>query len=145
MNTAREARRDAKEYARAQMSYGEGAGTRRKLINATVESKADRNPEYARRFRTELEHQDMAEHAEKARHERERKDRTESFTKNTKALMTGNPENLQATLFVLVVAGYFIHQTGLDVKVYVKGKIFVADVKAKIRKYRNRNNTSILY
>lgn len=36
-STKRVAKRDAKEYARAQMYYGEGAGNRRKLIKATVE------------------------------------------------------------------------------------------------------------
>ena len=34
----RKARKDAKEYARAKMYYGEGAGNRRKLIRATVKS-----------------------------------------------------------------------------------------------------------
>lgn len=38
--TNREAKRDAKEYTQAKMFYGNGAGNRRKLINATVNSKS---------------------------------------------------------------------------------------------------------
>lgn len=142
MNTQREARRDAKEFARAQMYYGEGAGTRRKLITATVESKADKNPEYARVFRSELSRQDMAEHATKARHERERTDRTESVKKNTRALITGDYRNVQSGILIIALAVYFAHRTGFDVKVYEKSKEIVTDVRSRIRKYRNNRNIS---
>lgn len=43
--TNREARKDASEFARAQMFYGEGAGTRRKLIRATVDAKTKKDQE----------------------------------------------------------------------------------------------------
>src|SRR5688500_8043298 len=122
MSTQKEARRDAREFARAQMYYGEGAGTRRKLITATVESKAEKNPEYDRAFRQELERQDMAEHAAKARRERRRRDVKESTTKNTKALVTGNYQNAQAAVVTAATVGYFLHQTGLDKVIYEKGK-----------------------
>ena len=36
----KEASKDAKEFARAKMFYGEGAGNRRKLIKATVNQKS---------------------------------------------------------------------------------------------------------
>lgn len=143
MNTEREARRDAKEYARAQMFYGEGAGTRRKLITATVESKADRSPVYARAFRTELSHQDMADHAERARSERHRKDTAESVKKNTRALVSGNYQNVQSSVLLIIVAGYFAHKTGYDVKMYEKGKSFVADAKTKIKTYRNKKAQTV--
>lgn len=41
----REARRDAKESARAKMYYGEGAGVRRRNINAIVKQKS-KDPTY---------------------------------------------------------------------------------------------------
>jgi hypothetical protein len=44
--TSREARKDATEFAKAKMFYGEGAGTRRKLIKAKVEAKAGKDPNY---------------------------------------------------------------------------------------------------
>lgn len=42
------ARKDAEETVRAQMYYGKGAGTRRKLINNSVEDKRKRSPNYAK-------------------------------------------------------------------------------------------------
>ena len=39
-STNRVAKRDARESAKAKMFYGEGAGTRRKLIKAKVESRS---------------------------------------------------------------------------------------------------------
>ena len=72
--TNRAAKKDAKEFARAKMFYGEGAGTRRKLIKATVEAKSKKDPSYKKAFDTHLGNQDMASQASKARSERKRKD-----------------------------------------------------------------------
>ena len=71
--TNREASKDAKEFARAKMFYGEGAGTRRKLIKNTVEAKSKKDPTYKKAFDTHLNNQDMSTHASKARSERKRK------------------------------------------------------------------------
>jgi hypothetical protein len=76
--TDREARKDAEESARAKMFYGKGAGTRRKLINKSVEDKKKRDPEYARAFDHHLGRQDMSTHASGARRERSRTDRREA-------------------------------------------------------------------
>lgn len=70
--TNREASKDAREFARAKMFYGEGAGTRRKLIKATVEAKS-KDPVYKKAFDHHLAKQDLAQHASKARSERRRK------------------------------------------------------------------------
>jgi len=72
--TNREASKDAREFARAKMFYGEGAGTRRKLIKAKVEAKAAKDPAYKKAFDHHLAKQDLGKHAEKARGERKRKD-----------------------------------------------------------------------
>lgn len=142
MNSGKEARNDAREFARAQMYYGEGAGTCRKLIEASVESKALRDPEYARAFRQELQRQDMAEHATAARKERRRRDNAEAVKQNTKAIVTGNYQNAQSTVLVMVVAAYAVHQTGLDKKVYEKGKKLVGDLKAR---WNRRKHIKIVY
>lgn len=134
MSIEREARRDAREYARAQMYYGEGAGIRRRHISNTVQSKADRSAAYNNAFLDELERQDMAEHAQKARRERQRRDTAESVTKNTKALVTGNYQNAQAGVLVVATVAYFAHQTGLDKKVYEKGKKVYRDVRYRIKR-----------
>jgi hypothetical protein len=73
--TDREAKKDAQETARAQMYYGQGAGTRRKLINKSVEAKKTRDPKYAKAFDNHMSKQDMSTHASKARKERSSTDR----------------------------------------------------------------------
>ena len=73
--TDREARKDAEEFARAKMFYGQGAGTRRKLIKNSVEAKKARDPDYAKAFDRNLASQDMSKQASGARRERKRKDR----------------------------------------------------------------------
>lgn len=130
----REARRDAKEFARAQMFYGEGAGIRRKLISAKVESKAGRNEAYARAFHQELAHQDMAEHAAKASRERAFRDRSNVASKNFRALATGNYQNVSTGILVVAAGGYLLHQTGLDQKIYLKTKRMVDKVRNRRRK-----------
>lgn len=72
--TNKEAAKDAAEFARAKMFYGEGAGNRRKLIKATVDSKANKDPAYKKAFDHHLAKQDLGQHASKARGERKRKD-----------------------------------------------------------------------
>lgn len=104
--TSREARKDADEFAKAKMFYGEGAGTRRKLIKAKVEAKAGKDPNYKKAFDHHLNNQDMGKRAEKARGERKRKDVVKGTAKTARgvknlALGTGAPVAISA----LVVYG----------------------------------------
>lgn len=69
------AKKDAAEHARAKAFFGEGAGTRRKLINATVEGKSKRLPGYKQAFDHHLANQDPSKHASKAQSERKSIDR----------------------------------------------------------------------
>lgn len=85
--TDRDAANDAKEFARAKMFYGQGAGTRRKLIKAKVESKSARDPLYKKAFDNHSANQNLDKHADKAKGERKRKDTKEKVRK------TGNSIN----------------------------------------------------
>lgn len=87
--TNREAKKDAKEFARAKMFYGEGAGTRRKLIKNTVDAKASKDPSYKKAFDHHIDSQDMSKHASKARTERRNKD-----VRNTAAKTARGVKNL---------------------------------------------------
>lgn len=80
------AKKDAKESARAKMFYGEGAGTRRKLIKAKVEERS-KNDIYKAWYDEYLKNQDMADHAIKASKERHRKDVVNKTTKSTKQIL----------------------------------------------------------
>lgn len=99
--TSREARKDATEFAKAKMFYGEGAGTRRKLIKAKVEAKAGKDPNYKKAFDHHLANQDMGKRAEGARSERRRKDVVKGTAKTARGvknlvLGTGAPVALSA-------------------------------------------------
>lgn len=73
----REARKDAQELVRAKAYYGKGAGTRRKLINQTIEGKQKRIPGYKEALDAHISNQDTSVHAAKAVKERNRTDRNE--------------------------------------------------------------------
>jgi hypothetical protein len=143
VNATKEARRDAQEYARAQMFYGDGAGTRRKLIQATVDSRAHRDPAYARAFHQALAVQDMAQHAKKAQIERHRKDRNATISRNVKGALSGNSKSLNASVLVIGLAVYVAHQTGYDKVVIAKAKQAYNDFKA--RRNRRRRNLYAVY
>jgi hypothetical protein len=72
--TDRDAKRDADEFAKAKMFYGNGAGTRRKLIKAKVEQKSKANPGYKAAFEHHVGNQDLAKRADQAVSTRRRKD-----------------------------------------------------------------------
>lgn len=99
--TNREARKDANEFAKAKMFYGEGAGTRRKLIKAKVESKSAKDPSYKKAFDHHLANQDLGKRASQARGERARKDTVKTTAKTARGvknliLGTGAPVTLGA-------------------------------------------------
>lgn len=131
MGTKKEATRDAAEFARAQMFYGDGAGTRRKLIQATVDSKINRDPAYGRAFREALAAQDMAEHASKARRERRRIDTTTAVNKNLRGIVTGKNQSVATSILVIGSVAYYMHETGLDKKL-------VDGIKKQHQKFKHK-------
>lgn len=99
--TSREARKDADEFAKAKMFYGEGAGTRRKLIKAKVESKSAKDPSYKKAFDHHMGNQDLGKRASQARGERKRKDTVATTAKTARGvknlvMKTGAPVTLGA-------------------------------------------------
>jgi hypothetical protein len=99
--TSRMARKDAAEYTRAKLFYGDGAGTRRKLIKAKVESRAKKDPSYKKAFDHHVENTDLGKRASQAKGERKRKDISASVGKTARgvknlALQTGAPVTLAA-------------------------------------------------
>jgi len=105
MNIKKEATKDAIEFARAQMAYGQGAGTRRKLIKATVDHKADTVPGYLSAFYAASRKVDMTALAAEAKRNRRTKDVATAVGKNAKGLATGNyPQRNQGELMIMVIS-----------------------------------------
>lgn len=101
------AHKDAKEFARAKAFYGEGAGTRRKLIKATVEGKTKNMPGYKQAFDHHLAKQDTSKHAEKAVSERtsiDRKTKTRQRAGAVARRITGEP-GTQAAFVAAAIGG----------------------------------------
>ena len=138
--TNREARKDAKEYTQAKMFYGEGAGTRRKLINRSVESKAKRDPSYKKAFDYHVNQTDMSKRASQARRTRKSKDTTQAVKKTGKGIghiLNGNNQYANATA-ALMVGGYmYARKTGIDSVVMNTAKTTMNNLKNMPKNRRN--------
>jgi hypothetical protein len=129
--TNREARKDAEEYTRAKMFYGDGAGTRRKLINNTVAAKTARDPMYKKAFDFHVEKTDMSKRASQARGERKRKNVVSSTKKTTRGavhILNGNNQYASAAAMVLVGGALYAHKAGIDKAIMKTAKTKVADL-----------------
>jgi hypothetical protein len=115
--TNKEARKDAQEFARAKLFYGEGAGTRRKLIKAS--------------FDHHLDQQNLSQHASAARGERRRKDAKAKVGKNVRAAnrAINGPFASGAAVAIAVSAYGGLKASGLDKKVMSAGRSFINSTK----------------
>lgn len=102
----KQARKDAQEFARAKMFFGQGAGTRRKLINKSIEARKAHDLSYAKAFDRHVAKQDLSVHASKAVKERTSIDRTDRNKKRAGVVarrLTGEMGTQAA--FVALAAG----------------------------------------
>jgi hypothetical protein len=130
-STNKAARKDAQEFARAKMFYGEGAGTRRKLIKAKVEQQSKVNSDYKKAFDHHLGQQDMGQHADKARSERGRKNAKASVGKNVRAVnrAINGPFASGAAVAIGLSAYGGLKASGLDKKLLNHGSAFVRQMR----------------
>lgn len=132
------AQKDAKEFARAKMFYGEGAGTRRKLIKNTVEERS-KDPNYKKAFDEALAGQDMAKHASKARGERKRKDAKNAAGKTARGVYhTIKQDGARVSAFVGTTAAAMgvLHATGADKKIVDAGKKYARKAMEEINRMK---------
>lgn len=127
--TNKAAKADAEEFTRAKLFYGEGAGTRRKLIKAKVEAKSKADKLYKKAFDHHVAKTDLAKRAEQATKERKRTDVKKSVKKTGKGvghILRGNSQYANTAAAVAVGAGTYAHQKGLDKKAMDAGRDFVS-------------------
>lgn len=113
--TNRQAKKDAEEYTKAKMYYGEGAGTRRKLINKTVETKAKKDPSYKKAFDAHVADTDYAKRAQQARSERKSTDTKNTVKKTGKQVshaLRGNSQYASFGAMAIAAAGTYAWQNG---------------------------------
>lgn len=123
----RHARADAHEYVKAKLAIGEGAGNRRKLIKAKVETRSKKSPEYKKAF---------DEHVEKFSQHSDRLARQARVNKNVKATrksvgktargvhrsLTGGFGSVSLASATIAGAAVYAHKTGLDKKIFEAAK-----------------------
>lgn len=126
---------DAQRAAAADMFYGEGAGTRRKLLNAELAPKM-KMPGYFEAFESAYNKLDMNKFAEQAVKERKKIDRAAKTSQNLRALKNGNINGLTTGVFVVAGGVWLAHQTGYDKKAEAEMKKLWARAKQtwKVRK-----------
>lgn len=125
--------KDAYEYGVAQMFFGEGAGTRRKLIGAQVSDKAQSIPGYAEKFETAVHNLSQMEMAEKAIAERKKLDNMAKAGQNLRALKSGNLRNMTNGALVIVGVGYLVYTTGYDKVIVREAKVQYGRLKTEIK------------
>lgn len=127
------AAKDAYEYGLALMFFGEGAGTRRKLIQAQVSDKVHTIPGYGDAFDKAFGNLSQMELAERAIKERKRIDAAAKAGKNIRALKSGNLGNLSTGVFVVVGGVILARQTGYDKKIEAQVKKQWYNAKAALK------------
>lgn len=136
-STKRKAKKDAKEFARAKMFYGEGAGNRRKLIKATVEQRKKDLKGYSEEFEKRLSKQDMSKHASAAKKERAVKSGAKATAKTARGIInitTGNAMKASAAAVGLYGIGKI---TGVNDKIKKHAKTTIENVKLYNQMWRN--------
>ena len=119
--TKKTAQKDAKEYARAKMYYGDGAGTRRKLIKAKVNERS-KNSVYKKEFNKALSSQDMAKHASAAQRERAVNTAKAKTAKTARGFVNIAVGNLSRASAAAISIYTVMRITGLDKKAVAYGK-----------------------
>lgn len=139
--TNRMAKKDANESAKAKMFYGEGAGTRRKLIKAKVESRSQKRAGYREAFDAALKSQDMAKRASQAKGARKRADISKGARKTARGIghvLRGNSQYANLASVVAVGAGAVWYQNGGKEAIDRLGQEAMSTIKAEIA-YRRAN------
>lgn len=133
--------KDAFEFARAEMFFGEGAGVRRRQIGALVGERSNSIPGYEEAFDAAYKAQDMAEHAIKAAKERQTIDRLAAANRNLKAFQRGDVRGLSTGVFLAAGAVWLAHETGYDKKIKHEAKELYSRVRLEVeRKKRSWTN-----
>lgn len=111
------AKKHAEEFTKAKAFFGEGAGTRRKLIKAQVEQLKKQDPMFAKAFDHHVAQTDHGQRAVEARKERKSVDRKTATKKTAKGVghvLRGNNQHANNAAIAGVAAATFVHKTGLD-------------------------------
>ena len=123
---------DAEAWLAAEMFYGEGAGIRRRHLNAEITTKMA-DPAYEQAFEKAYNALDQNKFAKLAIKERKAADRAIKAGQNLRALKSGNYSNLTTGVAVVLGVAYLAHKTGYDKKIEAEAKKLYKKAKTEIR------------
>lgn len=134
------ANKDAVTFLAAEMAYGEGAGTRRKLVKAMVDQKMVdyAGTDYAELFEEAYHRLDLNKFAQQAIRERKAMDRAAMASKNLRALKNGNMRGLSTGVFLVVGGVYLARATGYDKVIVAESKKVYKKAKVEFRYHKLR-------
>lgn len=139
----RQAQKDAKEHVQAKLYYGQGAGTRRKLIKAKIEGNSKRSSDYAKAIQFHIDNQDVSKQLGKVKGQRARATARTTTAKTSRGIINtvrGNPQAAGASVAAAAGVVVLIHKSGLDAKAYnavknsTAGKVAIKNGAAFISK-----------
>lgn len=131
MNVKKMAVEDAARWGYAQMFFGEGAGTKRKLLNAEISDKVASIPDYQKHFEAAYNKLNMGAIALKAAKDRKRIDRGNAVRKNTRAIIRGDRRSMSTLLIIGGAAYWYARETGYD-------KVIAEDVNKRYRRLKGK-------
>lgn len=116
------AKADAHEFVKAKLSYGEGAGTRRKLIKAKVEARSKKSPEYKKAFdehvtKFSMKSDRLAKQATINRNVKATRKSTVKTVKGVHRSLTGGFGSVSLASATIAGAYVYARKTGLDQKI----------------------------
>lgn len=116
------AKADAHEFVKAKLSYGEGAGTRRKLIKAKVEARSKKSPEYKKAFdehvtKFSTKSDRLAKQATINRNIKATRKSTVKTVKGVHRSLTGGFGSVSLASATIAGAYVYARKTGLDQKI----------------------------
>lgn len=121
------ASKDAERWLAAEMFYGEGAGIRRRLLEAELNDKYS-IPGYYQAFLAAYQRLDMNKFATAAVKERKRLDRSKAAKSTGKALLRGDRRNVVVAGITLALVA---HQLGYDKMALAKAQELRRKARAK--------------
>lgn len=128
-----DAKKDAEEFARAKAFYGEGAGTRRKVIKNKI-SERMKDPDYKKEFDKWFASQDMSKHQAAANRERKARDvknATVRTARGVKNFLLGNAVPMTTAALAI---GAALKYTGAGAKIANWGKTGLSTMAGWLRR-----------
>lgn len=134
------AREDAAKYAYAEMFFGEGAGTMRKLIFTEVDSKVERIPGYREAFQRAYDKINMADVAIDAAKDRKKIDARKKAGKNFNALIKQDHRLASNGMAAIMIVGGVAVVTGYDKVIVREAKVQYGKAKLAWENHKRKRS-----